>query len=157
VNSRNSHNSDYHAWSALRKPVQESPMTSGRIVGHLPIKNDSSAILSAGRSRIVSADDDLRRKFRDRQREPTERPQTNYLVETSAMKKRSIRLRHPAPEHANTVGDRFRQRVRSSWFGGLLRWRARTSCHTESGCVRTAFANPVSNFCAGPHPSAPVR
>jgi hypothetical protein len=24
-------------------------------------------------------------------------------------------------EHANTVGDRFRQRVRSSWFGGLLR------------------------------------
>ena len=35
-------------------------------------------------------------------------------------------------EHANTVGDRFRQRVRSSWFGDLLRWRARTSCHTES-------------------------
>jgi hypothetical protein len=24
-------------------------------------------------------------------------------------------------EHADTVGDRFRQRVRSSWFGGLLR------------------------------------
>src|SRR6266436_5840614 len=30
------------------------------------------------------------------QREPTERPQTNYLVETSAMKKRSIQLPHPA-------------------------------------------------------------
>jgi len=62
-------------------------------------------------------------------------------------------------EHANTVGDRFRQRVRSSWFGDLLRWRARTSCHTDSGCDRNACANshPVSNFCAGPRPSAPVR
>ena len=61
-------------------------------------------------------------------------------------------------EHANTVGDRFRQRVRSSWFGDLLRWRARTSCHTDSGCDRNACANshPVSNFCAA-HPSAPVR
>src|SRR5262249_52512935 len=54
-------------------------------------------------------------------------------------------------EHANTAGDCFPQRVRSSWFGGLLRWRARTSCHTESGCDRNACANshPVSNFCAG--------
>jgi hypothetical protein len=33
-------------------------------------------------------------------------------------------------KHANTVGDRFPQRVRSSWFGGLLRSRTRTSCHT---------------------------
>ena len=59
--------------------------------------------------------------------------------------------------HANTVGDRFPQRVRSSWFGGLLRCRARTSCHTDSGCDRDACANghPVSNFCAGCH-SAPV-
>jgi hypothetical protein len=48
--------------------------------------------------------------------------------------------------------------VRSSWFGGLLRWRARTSCHTDSSCDRNAFANsyPVSNFCAAQH-SAPVR
>src|SRR5215813_12737543 len=40
----------------------------------------------------------LRPNFRmyARQREPTERPQTNYLVETSAMKRRSIQLRHPA-------------------------------------------------------------
>src|SRR4029077_5372093 len=55
-------------------------------------------------------------------------------------------------EHANTVGDRFRQRVRSSWFGGLLRRRPRTSCHTE----RNAFANsyPVSNFCAAHHSHA---
>ena len=62
-------------------------------------------------------------------------------------------------EHANMVGDRFRQRVRSSWFGGLLRWRARTSCHTDSGRDRNACADshPVSNFCAGPRPSAPVR
>jgi hypothetical protein len=62
-------------------------------------------------------------------------------------------------EHANTVGDRFRQRVRSSWFGDLLRWRARTSCHTDSGGDRNACANshPVSTFCTGPHPSAPVR
>jgi len=62
-------------------------------------------------------------------------------------------------EHANTVGDRFRQRVRSSWFGDLLRWRARTSYHTDSGCDPNACANshPVSNFCAGPLPSAPVR
>jgi hypothetical protein len=62
-------------------------------------------------------------------------------------------------KHANMVGDRFRQRVRSSWFGDLLRWRARTSCHTDSGCDRNACANsqPVSNFCAGPRPSAPVR
>ena len=61
-------------------------------------------------------------------------------------------------EHANTVGDYFPQHVRSSWFGGLLRWRARTSCHTESGCDRNACANthPVSNLCAGQH-SAPVR
>src|SRR4029077_7606741 len=61
-------------------------------------------------------------------------------------------------EHANTVGDRFRLRVRSSWFGGLFRWRARTSCQTESGCVRNAFAtsHPVCNCCAA-HPSAPVR
>jgi len=59
-------------------------------------------------------------------------------------------------KHANTVEDRSPQRVRSSWFGGLLRWRARTSCHT--GCARNAFANshPVSTFCAGPH-SAPVN
>jgi hypothetical protein len=58
-------------------------------------------------------------------------------------------------EHANTVGDRFRQRVRSSWFGGLLRWRARTSRHT---CDRIAFANshPVSTFCAAAS-TAPVR
>jgi len=62
-------------------------------------------------------------------------------------------------EHPNTVGDRFRQRVRSSWFGGLLRWRARTNCHTESGWDRNtcAHSHPVSNFCAGPHPSASVR
>ena len=61
-------------------------------------------------------------------------------------------------KHANTVGDRFPQRVRSSWFGGLLRWRARTSCHTKSSCDRIAFAihHPLSNFCAGQH-SAPVR
>jgi hypothetical protein len=60
-------------------------------------------------------------------------------------------------EHANTVGDLFPQRVRSSWFGDLLRWRARTSCHTDSGCDRNACANshPVSNFCAAP--SAPVE
>ena len=62
-------------------------------------------------------------------------------------------------EYANAVGDRFRQRVRSTWFGDVLRWRARTSCHTDSGCDRNACANshPVSNFCAGPRPSAPVR
>jgi len=61
-------------------------------------------------------------------------------------------------EHANTVGHCFPQRMRSSWFGGLLRWRARTSCHTESGCDRNACANsqPVSNLCAA-HQSAPVR
>jgi hypothetical protein len=52
--------------------------------------------LGAGRSRTVSADDDLTKKIPRRQREPTERPQTNYLVETSAMKKRSIQLRHRA-------------------------------------------------------------
>jgi hypothetical protein len=62
-------------------------------------------------------------------------------------------------EHANTLGDRFRQRMRSSWFGDLLRWRARTSWHTDSGWDRNAFANshPVSTLCAGPHPSAPVN
>ena len=54
-----------------------------------------------------------------------------------------------------TLGHRFPQRVCSSWVGGILRRRARTSCHAESGCVRIAFANPVSAFCAGPH-SAPV-
>jgi len=61
-------------------------------------------------------------------------------------------------EHANTVEDRFRQRVRPNWFAGLLRWRARTSCHTESGCDRIACANshPVSNLCAAQH-STPVR
>jgi len=61
-------------------------------------------------------------------------------------------------EYANVVGDGFRQRVRSTWFGGLLRWRARTSCHTDSGCDRNACANShlVSDFCAA-HPSAPVR
>jgi hypothetical protein len=61
-------------------------------------------------------------------------------------------------EHANTVGDRFPQRVRSTWFSGLLRWRARTSCHPDSGCDRNACANshPVSNFCAAQH-SAPVK
>jgi len=60
-------------------------------------------------------------------------------------------------EHANTVRDRFRHRVRSSWFGGLLGWRVRTSCHTASGCARNAFANshPVSTFCSGSS-SAPV-
>ena len=61
-------------------------------------------------------------------------------------------------EHANTVGDRFLQRVRSSWFGGFLRWRARTSCYTQSGCEHNACANshPVCNFCAAQH-SAPVE
>jgi hypothetical protein len=61
-------------------------------------------------------------------------------------------------EHARTVGARFPQRVRSSWFGDLLRWRAGTSCHAESGCNSIAFAisHPVSNFCAAQH-SAPVR
>ena len=62
-------------------------------------------------------------------------------------------------EHANMVRDRFPQRVRSSWFGGPLRWRARTSCHTESGYDRNACANshPVSTFCAGLASTAPVR
>jgi hypothetical protein len=62
-------------------------------------------------------------------------------------------------EQAHMVVDRFRQRVRSSWFGELLYWRARASCPTDSGCDRNARANshPVSTFCAGPHPSAPVR
>ena len=48
--------------------------------------------------------------------------------------------------------------MRSTWFGGLLPRRARTSCHTDSGCDRNACANghPVPNFCAA-HPSAPVR
>jgi len=58
------------------------------------------------------------------------------------------------------VGDRFPQHVRSSWFDGLLRWLARTSCHTDSGCGRNrnacANSHPVSNFCAAQH-SAPVR
>ena len=85
------------------------------------------------------------------------RPQTNYLGDFSDEKQI-----HSTPtssrEYANAVGDRFRQRVRSTWFGGLLRWRARTSYHTDSGCDRNACANshPVSNFCAA-HPSAPVR
>ena len=60
-------------------------------------------------------------------------------------------------EHANTVGDRFPQRVRSSWFGGLLRWRARTTSHTESewDCNACANSHRVSNRCAAHH-SAPV-
>jgi hypothetical protein len=90
--------------------------------------------------------------------EGADREASNELFsKTAAMTKRSIQLRHPAVRHANTVGDRFPQRVRSSWFGGLLRWRARTSCHTDSGCDRNACVNshPVSNFCAAQH-SAPV-
>ena len=35
-------------------------------------------------------------------------------------------------EHANTVGDRFPQRVRSSWFGGLLLWRLDSFKYRES-------------------------
>jgi hypothetical protein len=58
-------------------------------------------------------------------------------------------------EHANRVGDRFPQLVRSSWFGGLLCWRARTSCHFERNACTNS--HPVSTFCAGAHPSAPVR
>src|SRR6516162_6868761 len=59
-------------------------------------------------------------------------------------------------EHANTVADRFPRRVRSSWFGGLLRWRARTSWHTGSGCEPIANSHPVSTFCAA-RLSAPVE
>jgi len=33
------------------------------------------------------------------------------------------------------------ERVRSTWFNGLLRWRARTNCHIESGCDGNASAN----------------
>jgi hypothetical protein len=48
--------------------------------------------------------------------------------------------------------------VRSSWFGDLLRWRARTSCHTEFDCDRNACANsqPIPN-CRAAHHSAAVR
>ena len=90
--------------------------------------------------------------------EGADRETSNELFdETSAMKKRSIQLRHPAAIR-DAIGDRFLQRVRSTWFGGLLRWRARTSYHTDSGFHRNACANshPVSNFCAA-HPAAPVR
>src|SRR5215510_993143 len=49
-------------------------------------------------------------------------------------------------EDANTVGDRFPQLVRSSWFGGLLLWCARTSCHTKSGCDHNTCANSHPRF-----------
>src|SRR5262249_61560605 len=88
------------------------------------------------------------------------RPASNELFSRDFSDEKEI---HSTPtsshEHANTVGDRFPQRVRSSWFGGLLRWRARTSCHTdtESGCDPNACAtHPVSNFCAAAF-TAPVR
>jgi hypothetical protein len=86
-------------------------------------------------------------------------PERNQLLSRNLSDEKKI---HSTPtsshEHPNTAGDRFPQRVRSSWFSGLLRWRAGTNCHTESGCDRNARANrhPVSNFCAGQH-SAPVR
>src|SRR5262252_10881355 len=50
--------------------------------------------LGACRSRTVSADHDLRRKFRDVRGSRQRGLKTNYLVGTSAMKKSSIRLRH---------------------------------------------------------------
>ena len=90
--------------------------------------------------------------------EGAEREASNELFSRDFSDEKEI---HSTPtsshEHANTVGDRFPQRVRSSWFGGLLRWRARASCHTDSGCDPDACANghTVSNFCAGRH-SAPV-
>jgi hypothetical protein len=50
------------------------------------------------------------------------RPASNELFSRDFSDEKEI---HSTPtssrEHANTVGDRFRQRVRSSWFGGLLR------------------------------------
>jgi hypothetical protein len=94
-----------------------------------------------------------------RQSEGADREASNELFSRDFSDENEI---HSTPtssrEHANTVGDRFPQRVRSSWFGGLLRWRARAGCHTDSGCDRNACANshPVSNFCAAQH-SAPVR
>ena len=64
----------------------------------------------------------------------------------------------PSRGHANLVEARCHQRVRSGWFGGLFRWRARTSCHTEFDCDRNACANshPVFN-CPAAHHSAAVR
>ena len=64
----------------------------------------------------------------------------------------------PSRGHANMVEARCHQRVRSGWFGGFLRWRARTSCHTEFDCDRNACANshPVFN-CPAAHHSAAVR
>jgi hypothetical protein len=50
------------------------------------------------------------------------RPASNELFIRDFSDEKEI---HSTPtssrKHANTVGDRFRQRVRSSWFGGLLR------------------------------------
>jgi hypothetical protein len=153
---------------SLRASIQRSTSVLFSFVFSLLIVVESFAIrqsktilarsLGAGRSRTVSPDDDLRRKFRDV--EGSDREVSNELFSRDFGDEQEI---HSTPtssrEHANTVGDCFRQRVRSSWFGDLLRWRARTSCHTDSGCDRNACANsqPVSNFCAGPHPSAPVR
>src|SRR5262245_534493 len=129
----------------------------GRSIRHRRSKAILARSLGAGRSRTVSADDDSRRKFRNvigsRQRG------FKRIVSRDFSDEKEI---HSTPtssrEHANTVGDRFRQRVRSYWFGELFRRRARTSCHTGSGFDRNACANshPVSNFCAGPRPSAPV-
>src|SRR5215470_9772004 len=89
--------------------------------------------------------------------EATDREVSNELFSRDFSNEKEI---HSTPtsshEYANTVGDRFPQRVRSSWFGGLLRWRARTNCHTDSGCDRDACANghPVSDFRAGRHSAA---
>jgi hypothetical protein len=46
--------------------------------------------------KILAGNHERSGKIPRRQIEPIERPQTNHLVETSAMKRRSIQLRHPA-------------------------------------------------------------
>jgi hypothetical protein len=80
------------------------------------------------------------------------------LVEGFSDEKKIQSTPIPSRGHANMVEARCHQLVRSSWFGGLLRRRARTSCHTEFDCDRNACANshPVFN-CPAAHHSAAVR
>ena len=68
-------------------------------------------------------------------REPTERPHANYQWDL-ANGKEIHSTPTPTREQANTVRDRFSQRVRSSWFGSPRRRRARTSYDTDSSCDR---------------------
>ena len=77
--------------------------------------------------------------------EPTERPQHELLMTTfSDEQEIHVNSDIQTVSTPRRSGIRFRQRVRSTWFGGFPRWRARQ--------VTTPIPAAHRNICANSHP-----